>query len=629
MKTNRIKELVDKLNEANKAYYQQANPIMSDYEYDKLYDELLALEKETDIILSNSPTQHVGYVVSTKWNKVKHEFPALSLDKTKDRNELVEWLGDKEAVLSWKEDGLTVVATYNEGKLNTLVTRGSGIEGEDITANAKYIHGIPIQIPYTGHLVVRGEALISYDSFERINEKLPVEEKYATPRNLASGTIRNLDSKVVYERNPEVIMFELVHIDDKELNIQYDKSLQLLSAFGFNVVEHILVNKDNLLKEISNFENKIKDNKYPSDGLVLALNDIAYGKSLGMTGKFPRHSIAFKWNDDTYMTKLLNIAWNSSRNSINPVAVFETVNIDGADISKASLHNVSIIEKLQLGIGDTIEVYLANKIIPQIAKNHTRSNTFEIPSVCPICGAPTSIVQEKDSKTLICTNENCPAKLLGKLELAVGKEGFNIDGLGTAQLQDFINMGWIKNVADIFNLYMHADTMKRIEGYGDKSVDKLINTIENAKHIELNKFIRALGIEGIGKTQSQLIANYCGNDENKFMNLLEDEFDWSVLDGIGAKKNEAIQEWVDDPYNWYMLEELIQNFEFIKEEKKASANLAGKTFVITGSLNYYENRNALKKAIESAGGKVSGSVSKNTTALICNATSGSTKSQKA
>ena len=636
-KLERIKELVQLLNKANKDYYELAKPTLSDREYDQLYSELVSLEKETGVVLSGSPTQYAGYNVESKWDKITHEFPALSLDKTKDRNELVNWLGDHEGVLSWKCDGLTVIMSYDNGRLTTLASRGNGIVGENLTKNARYIHGVPLEIPYKGHLVVRGEAMISYKTFEDINNLIENEEdKFKTCRNLASGTIRNLDSKVVSDRNVEVKAFELVYADDMPKT--YTIAFEFLYNLGFDVVEHSVVEKDNLLKAIERFEKRIKDNEYPSDGLVLVYNDIAYGRSLGVTSKFPLNGIAFKWSDDTYETTVTGIEFSPSRNSLNPVLMFETVNIDGADISRASIHNINIMKDLELGVGDTIEVYLANKIIPQIAENQTRSNTFTIPDTCPVCGAPTEIVTSDDGITevLKCTNENCPGKLLGKLKLFCSKEGMNIDGLSEATLQTFINKGWLKDISDIYSLHEHERQMVHMKGFGQKSVTKLLDAIDKSRIVSMANFVRALGIPLIGKTQAKALSDFCNGDIDEF-EYLNMKLDFGKeIEGFGEKRIQSIYNWFKDKNNVLIYNKLKKEVTFIKEEfvnppEVVSYNdLNNQTFCITGKLKYFANRDELVDMIQKCGGKYVSSVSSKTNFLINNdKESQSSKNKKA
>lgn len=636
-KLERIKELVQLLNKANKDYYELAKPTLSDREYDQLYSELVSLEKETGAVLSGSPTQYAGYNVESKWDKITHEFPALSLDKTKDRNELVNWLGDHEGVLSWKCDGLTVIMSYDNGRLTTLASRGNGIVGENLTKNARYIHGVPLEIPYKGHLVVRGEAMISYKTFEDINNLIENEEdKFKTCRNLASGTIRNLDSKVVSDRNVEVKAFELVYADDMPKT--YTIAFEFLYNLGFDVVEHSVVEKDNLLKAIERFEKRIKDNEYPSDGLVLVYNDISYGRSLGTTSKFPLSGIAFKWADDTYETTVTGIEWSPSRNSLNPVLLFETVNIDGADISRASIHNINIMKDLELGIGDTIEVYLANKIIPQIAENQTRSNTFTIPDTCPVCVAPTEIVTSDDGITevLKCTNKNCPGKLLGKLKLFCSKEGMNIDSLSEATLQTFINKGWLKDISDIYSLHEHERQMVHMKGFGQKSVTKLRNAIDKSRTVTMANFVRALGIPLIGKTQAKALSDFCNGDIDEF-EYLNMKLDFGKeIEGFGEKRIQSIYNWFKDKNNVLIYNKLKKEVTFIKEEfvnppEVVSYNdLNNQTFCITGKLKYFANRDELVDMIQKCGGKYVSSVSSKTNFLINNdKESQSSKNKKA
>ena len=635
-KVERIKELVQILNKANKDYYELAKPTLSDREYDQLYNELVSLEKETGVVLSGSPTQYAGYNIESKWDKITHEFPALSLDKTKDRNELVKWLGNHEGVLSWKEDGLTVIMSYDNGKLTTLVSRGNGIVGEDLTKNARHIHGIPLEIPHKGHLVVRGEALISYKTFEDINNLIENEEdKFKTCRNLASGTIRNFDSKIVADRNVEVKAFELVYADNMPRT--YFVAFDWLSDLGFDVVEHKEVTKDNLLETIEWFENKIKDNEYPSDGLVLVYNDITYGRSLGTTSKFPLNGIAFKWADDTYETTVTGIEWSPSRNSLNPVLLFETVNIDGGDISRASIHNINIMKDLELGIGDTVEVYLANKIIPQIAENQTRSNTFTIPDTCPVCSAKTEIVTSEDgTSVLVCTSNNCPGKLLGKLKLFCSKEGMNVDGLSEATLQTFINKGWVKDISDIYSLYNHETEMQHMKGFGKKSVTKLLDAIDKSRTVTMANFIRSLGIPLIGRTQSKALHDFCNGDINKFDEYVFSRVDFSTkIEGFGEKRNQSIHDWFRNSDNVLIYNKLRKEVTFIRtegtnktENSESKNTLNNQTFCITGKLNHFANRDALVEKIQSYGGKYVSSVSSKLDWLINNDTTSTSGKNK-
>lgn len=627
-KLERIKELIQLLNKANKAYYEQSNPIMSDRDFDQLYNELVNLEKEIGVVLSGSPTQYAGYNVESKWDKITHEFPALSLDKTKDRNELVNWLGNHEGVLSWKCDGLTVIMSYDNGKLTTLASRGNGIVGENLTKNARYIHGVPLEIPYKGHLVVRGEALISYKVFEEINNLIENEEdKFKTCRNLASGTIRNLDSKVVADRKVEVKAFELVYADNMPKT--YTIAFEFLYNLGFDVVEHSVVTKDNLLETIEWFENRIKDNEYQSDGLVLVYNDIAYGRSLGTTSKFPLSGIAFKWADDTYETTVTGIEWSPSRNSLNPVLLFETVNIDGADISRASIHNINIMKDLELGIGDTVEVYLANKIIPQIAENQTKSNTFIIPDTCPVCGSPTEIVTSEDgTSVLVCTSENCPGKLLGKLKLFVFKEGMNIDGLSEATLQVFIDKGWVKDISDIYSLYLHEEELQKMKGFGKRSVSKLLNAIEASRSVTMANFIRSLGIPLIGKVQAKALSDFCNGDIEAFDKKIINSVDFGAnIEGFGEKRNKSIYDWFLNEDNINIYYKLRREVTFVNTDNFMNPpedidynSLDNQTFCITGKLKHFSNRDELVDMITKCGGKYVSSVSNKTDYLINNDT---------
>lgn len=639
---SRIKELVEQLNKANQDYYEKAKPSMTDREYDTLYNELLELEKETGVILGNSPSQHVGYSVSSQWDKVTHEFPALSLDKTKDRDELLNWLGNQLGVLSWKCDGLTVIMTFDNGKLTSLASRGSGIEGELITANAPFINGIPKEIPYKGHLVVRGEAMISYKSFEEINSRITNEEdKFKTPRNLASGTIRNLDSKIVAARNVDVKAFELVYCDYEDMPITIMEAFEWLSNLGFDVVDHKLVDKSILKPMIRKFEDDIKNNPYPSDGLVLTYNNIAYGRSLGETSKFPRHSMAFKWNDDTYETVLKDIDWTMGKTGVlTPTAVFEPVEIDGTTVERASLHNISIMKDLELSYGDTITVYKANMIIPQIEDNLDRSLTDICipPSKCHVCNGQTKIVKENDTEVLVCTNQDCSGKLLNKLKHFVSKDAMNINGLSEATLEKFISIGWINTFADIYKLHHHKEQMMHLDGFGKKSVEKLLQSIEDSKTTDLAHFLNALSIPNCGKSTSKDIANYCNGDINKFIDIMCNKHAWKFKDinGIGDTVVDSLNKWWFDNGGFEVVADLTDNYiNVIKPESKTTeqhceAHLNGKSYVITGSLKHFENREQLAELIISLGGKISSSVSAKTAALINNdVNSTSSKNKKA
>lgn len=637
IKQDRMKELVMVLNEASKAYYQKDTEIMSNLEYDRLYDELVSLEKETGIVLANSPTVHVGYEVLSELEKQEHPAPMLSLDKTKEVSALITWLGNHEGVLSWKLDGLTVVLTYEGGELKNAVTRGNGEIGEVITNNAKTFVNVPKQIPYLGRLVLRGEAVIRYSDFNKMNEEIPeAEGKYKNPRNLCSGSVRQLNNEITAKRHVHFYAFALVAdvLNEQQMKeIGYDNTMtgrfSWLAKQGFDVVEHFVVTKDTLEDQVMDFAARIPDNDIPSDGLVLSYNDIVYGKSLGTTAKFPRDSIAFKWADEQAQTRLLEVEWSPSRTGlINPVAVFEPVELEGTTVTRASLHNVSILRALGLGIGDEITVYKANMIIPQVADNLTRSNDLEIPAVCPACGEPTTLQDINGVQSLYCMNPLCSAKQIKGFSHFVSRNAMNIDGLSDATLEKFISMGFLKDLSDIFHLNQHEEAIVEMDGFGQKSYDNLMKSIENARTVAMAKFIYSLGISGIGLANAKVIVSYFGQDFERIIHATEEEL--VAVDGIGEVLAKAFCDFFADPQRMQIVNELLAEITFEKEENNSEQTLEGKTFVITGSVERFANRNELKDYIEKLGGKVTGSVSKNTDYLINNdVTSNSSKNKKA
>lgn len=637
IKQDRMKELVAVLNEASKAYYQKDTEIMSNLEYDRLYDELVSLEKETGIVLANSPTVHVGYEVLSELEKQEHPAPMLSLDKTKEVSALISWLGNHEGVLSWKLDGLTVVLTYEGGELKNAVTRGNGEIGEVITNNAKTFVNVPKQIPYLGRLVLRGEAVIRYSDFNKMNEEIPeAEGKYKNPRNLCSGSVRQLNNEITAKRHVHFYAFALVADELNEQQMKetgYDNTMtgrfSWLAKQGFDVVEHFVVTKDTLEDQVMDFAARIPDNDIPSDGLVLSYNDIVYGKSLGTTAKFPRDSIAFKWADEQAQTRLLKVEWSPSRTGlINPVAVFEPVELEGTTVTRASLHNVSILRALGLGIGDEITVYKANMIIPQVADNLTRSNDLEIPAVCPACGEPTTLQDINGVQSLYCMNPLCSAKQIKGFSHFVSRNAMNIDGLSDATLEKFISMGFLKDLSDIFHLNQHEEAIVEMDGFGQKSYDNLMKSIENARTVAMAKFIYSLGISGIGLANAKVIVSYFGQDFERIIHATEEEL--VAVDGIGEVLAKAFCDFFADPQRMQIVNELLAEITFEKEENNSEQTLEGKTFVITGSVERFANRNELKDYIEKLGGKVTGSVSKNTDYLINNdLTSNSSKNKKA
>ncbi len=626
-----MKSLVEKLNEAGKAYYQEDREIMSNFEYDALYDELLGLEKELGTVLSDSPTVHVGYEVLSELPKEAHESPMLSLDKTKDVLALKSWTGKQKSLLSWKMDGLTIVLTYRNGELFKAVTRGNGIVGEVITNNARMFKNIPHKIPYTGELILRGEAVIKYSDFEKINAAISdVEAKYKNPRNLCSGSVRQLNNEITKKRNVHFFAFTLVKAEGVDFDNSRKRQMEWLLGLGFDVVEYRLVDEDNIEAAVAEFSEKIIHNDFPSDGLVLTYDDIAYSKTLGTTAKFPRDAIAFKWADEVRETTLLDMEWSASRTGlINPVAIFEPVELEGTSVSRASVHNLSIVKSLKLGLGDKIEVYKANMIIPQIAKNMTGSGSLEIPKYCPVCGQPTVVRTENDVSVLFCENPDCQAKKIKSFALFVSRDALNIEGLSEATLEKFIQKGFIHEFADIFALDNHKEAIVELDGFGEKSYDKLIKSVEKSRHVRLANLIYGLGILNVGLSNAKLICKYMNYDVERIRKVSAEEL--TAIDGIGQVIADSVVAYFADEKNNRAFDRLLKCVEIADEvTDENSMRFNGMTFVITGSLNHFENRNTLKTLIEDGGGKVSGSVSSKTAYLINNdSTSSSSKNKKA
>ena len=629
-KKERMQELVELLNLAAKAYYQEAREIMSNYEYDKLYDELIALEEELGIVLASSPTVNVGYEVLSELPKERHESPMLSLDKTKEISRLKEFVGNQKTMISWKLDGLTIVLTYRDGQLFKAVTRGNGEVGEVITNNAKVFKNVPLQIGYKGELILRGEAVIGYSDFERINAAIEdVDAKYKNPRNLCSGSVRQLNNKITAERNVKFFAFNLVKADEVDFGNSRKNQMDWLSTQGFEVVEHYLVTSDTLEEKIAYFAEKIKENDFPSDGLVLVYDDIAYGKSLGRTAKFPRDSFAFKWADEIRSTHLLEIEWSPSRTGlINPVAIFEPVELEGTTVSRASVHNLSIMEELELGMGDEIEVYKANMIIPQIAENLTRSGMVEIPETCPVCGGATEVRKLNDAKSLYCTNPDCQAKKVKSFALFVSRDALNVDGLSEATLEKFIARGFIHKYTDIFHLDRFKEEIQTMEGFGEKSYQNLIKSVEKARETTLPKVIYALGIAGIGLANAKVICKELGNDVERLLSVTEEEL--NEISGVGPVMANAFATYFAREGKEEEFLELLKELTIPEEKESGEQKFAGMNFVITGSVTHFTNRNEVKALIESLGGKVTGSVTSKTNYLINNdVTSNSSKNKKA
>ena len=629
-KKARIKELVEILNKAAKSYYVDAVEIMPNIEYDKLYDELVKLEKETNVVLSNSPTQNVGYETASELPKKAHESPMLSLDKTKSVTELEDWLGDNEALLSWKMDGLTIVLTYRGGELVEAVTRGNGIIGEVITNNAKNFQNVPLKIEYKGELILRGEAVIKYSDFKRINESISdADAKYKNPRNLCSGSVRQLNPAVTRERKVYFNVFNVVKADNIDFENSKAKQFEWAKNEGFDVVEYKFTNRASLANDIADFESRIADNDIPSDGLVLLLDDIALSERLGSTAKFPRNAMAFKWSDERQTTKLKYIEWSPSRTGlINPVAVFEPVELEGTTVSRASLHNVSIFEELMLGVGDEISVYKANMIIPQVYENLTKSNTEKVPKICPACGKDTTIKKDNESKVLLCTNPDCQVKHIKQYALMASRDALNIDGLSESTLEKFLSKGFIKSDSDLFHLDKFKDEIINMDGFGKRSYEKLIAALDEAKNTTVSRFLYSLGIAGIGSANAKMIAKYFDNDIDRIISASKD--DLLEIEGIGEVLANSIADFFKSEKNIENVESLRKILKFEKEESGSGDKLSGKVCVITGSLQHFSNRNELKELIEKNGGKVSGSVSSKTNYLINNDTaSNSSKNKKA
>ena len=630
-KIDRIKYLVEQLNAASESYYAKDREIMSNYEYDKLYDELVELEKETGVTLANSPTVNVGYEAVDELPKERHESPMLSLGKTKSREELRDWLQGNPAILSWKLDGLTIVLTYREGKLAKAVTRGNGEIGEVITNNARTFKNLPLNISYTGELILRGEAVITYSDFEKINGEIAdAEAKYKNPRNLCSGSVRQLNNEITAKRNVRFYAFTLVKADDVDFHDSKEAQFAFLQEQGFAVVEHVAVTEENILSVIEDFEHKIEHYDIPSDGLVLTYESISYGQSLGRTAKFPRDSIAFKWADELRETTLKEIEWSASRTGlINPVAIFEPVELEGTTVSRASVHNISILRSLRLGIGDHITVYKANMIIPQIADNLTRSGVRDIPAHCPVCGGATEIRSVNDIKSLYCTNPDCQAKKIKAFDLFVSRDALNIDGLSEMTLEKFIAAGFIHEFADIFHLDHHRDAIVTMEGFGEKSYENLVQAAENASHTTLPRLIYGLGIAGIGLANAKMICRHFRFDLDAMRRADAEEL--CAIDGIGAVLADAWVGYFKDQKNNESLDRLLKELTLEDgPEEAADGPLAGKTFVITGSVTHFANRKALQERIEALGGKATGSVTSKTSYLINNdVTSNSSKNKKA
>ena len=629
-KIERMKELIPVLQKAGKAYYQEDREIMSNFEYDKLYDELETLEKETGITLAGSPTVSVGYEALEELPKEAHETPMLSLDKTKDVEALRAFIGDRKTLLSWKLDGLTIVLTYGDGKLQKAVTRGNGVVGEVITNNARVFKNIPLQISFKGNLVLRGEAIITYSDFKKINEEIEdVDAKYKNPRNLCSGSVRQLNNEITARRNVHFYAFSLVRAQGVDFRNSREQQFLWLKDQGFDVVEYRMVTRDTLDEAMEYFSDQVVKNDFPSDGLVALYDDIAYGDSLGTTAKFPRNSYAFKWKDEVRETTLKEIEWSPSRTGlINPVAIFEPVELEGTTVSRASVHNISIMKELQLGIGDKIQVYKANMIIPQIAENLTRSGNLEIPDTCPVCGKEARVLKTNEVESLYCMNPDCQAKKIKSFTLFVSRDAMNIDGLSEATLEKFILKGFIKDFGDIFEIGRYREEIVNMDGFGEKSFDNLMASLERARHTTLPRLLYSLGIANIGLANAKVICKEFDYDLEKMIHATGEEI--SSIEGIGPVIAQSFTAYFADEENMRKLRHLLSHLELEEVKQENRLTLEGKQFVITGSVEHFANRAQLKEYIEQRGGKVTGSVTSKTDYLINNdVTSNSSKNKKA
>ncbi len=629
---NRMKSLVEQLNEARRLYYQKDTSIMSDHKYDALYDELAALEEQTGVIFTNSPTQQVGYEVISNLVKVRHEGRVLSLDKTKETAKLESFLGDREGILSWKLDGLTIILKYDNGVLEQAVTRGGGDEGEDVTHNARFFRNIPVSIPFKGKLVLRGEAVIPYSEFYRINEGLGENEQYKNPRNLCSGTVRQLNSEIAAKRNVKFIAFTLVSAEGRELSDKKSENMAWLTSMGFEVVESVMVTAETVAAEVEQFRNKIEENDIASDGLVLTFDSISYSRSLGETIKFPKDSIAFKWADEMAETTLREIEWNTSRTGLmNPVAIFDPVELEGSTVSRASVHNVSILKELKLSIGDRIKVYKANMIIPQIAENLTgKVSTAEIPKACFVCGGETELRKLRDGEALYCTNPNCSAQRIQALSHFVSRDAMDMEGLSEETLKKFLEQGFVENYPDLFRLEEHKDEIMEMDGFGEKSYQNLITSIEKAKDVALPNFIYALGINHVGLRNAKLLCSNFDFDLEKIKGATEEEL--VQVEGFGAVIAHSIHAYFKEEAHLQLLADALQYLRIAaaEEAEGGESPLTGMTFVVTGDLEHFANRKELQALIEKGGGKVTGSVTKKTNFLINNDIhSASSKNKKA
>ena len=644
-KVKRIHELVKQLNEYRDAYYNRAESLVVDSEYDRLFDELKALETDTGVVLMNSPTSTVGYDVKSKLEKVSHDIPLLSLDKTKDVDELVKFMGNHKCLLMYKYDGLTVELIYNNGKLIQASTRGDGYTGEDITHNAKTFKNIPLTIPYNGFLRVVGEAIIYKHDFQKINDNLPAGEKpYANARNLAAGSVRQLDSAVCYTRNIHFMLWDVLEgLDDlPTLDDLFPASDSRMTKFfacerlGFELPYACRFEQESsafiIQDAIEHMRDQAIEKGIPIDGMVMKYDSISYSKQKGGTSHHNNDGIAFKFEDETAETVLREIEWSMGRTGqLTPVAIFDPIELDGTIVTRASVHNLSYIKDYDLNIGDKLKVYKANMIIPQILENISATERgtkhgVQYPDACPVCGGSIRVEQVNDTESVYCDNPKCNGKKLGKFSHYVSKPAMNIDGLSEATLEKFINSGWLTDFTDLYHLNRYDKEIMRMEGFGKRSYDKLMTAIEASKSTTLARLLISLGIPYIGKTASKAISNYCAGDPYKFIELINDDFNWMQLEDFGEVMSASLKDWFSDDDNFKLYHCIVGHLN-IQIEKAITTPVAdnpfiGKTVVATGSLQNF-TRDGIGKKLKELGAKVGSSVSKKTDYVIAGEKAGS------
>lgn len=634
MDMNNIAARVRELNRASEAYYNTEQPIMSDAEFDNKLEELRQWEEETGIILANSPTHNVGYSVADELKEVEHNHPMLSLDKTKSVDELIEFIGNKNCFLSVKADGLTTSLHYINGKLIGAETRGDGVRGTECLQNVLTMKNVPKEIPYKEELIIDGETIIGWDTFREINDNLPEDKKYKHPRNLVSGSLQLLDSKEAASRNMRFIAWRVIKGFEHKTP---SEDLFKAKDIGFEIIPILKSPRINKKEELTILLNHIRESadshNIPYDGAVMAVDDYKIAESMGRTDKFFRHSLAYKYEDELFETVLTDIEWNTSKTGlINPVAIFQSVDLNGAITTRATLHNITYIKDMMLGIGDRIRVYRSNMVIPKVHDSIDKSGNFSIPDKCPICGHPTRIIKENDSEVLMCENPDCNGKLLGKLVHATSRNALDIENLSETTIEKFINLGWLNSIQDIYHLSDHENEMKTLDGFGKKSVEKLLSSVEKSRKTSLERFIYSLSIPLIGKSASKDISKICKDSFDDLVDLMKSSPEKLLsIDGFGTTMMNSVAKWWYENSLWVY--ELSKEFAFEKSQpvsNEASSTLEGKTFVVTGSVHHYKNREELQKDIISHGGNVASSVSAKTSYLINNdVNSTSSKNQKA